>query len=93
MAYGILSPKFPLGSIVATPGVLSLGIDLRPFLRRHRAGDWGDGLCAEDREANDQALRDGCRLLSCYRTGGGQRIYVITEGDRSLTTVMLPEEY
>jgi hypothetical protein len=93
MGYGILNPKFPLGQVVATPAVISLGIDLFPYLRRHHCGDWGDALGEEDREANDAALTDGSRILSCYQVGGGRRIYIITEWDRSLTTVLLPEEY
>jgi hypothetical protein len=93
MAYGILTPRFPLGRIVATSRAMALGIDLMPFIRRHHGADWGDELCPDDREANDRALREGSRILSCYRTAGSQRIYIITEWDRSQTTVMLPDEY
>lgn len=93
MADHLMKPRFPLGTIYATPGVLALGIDLASFLRRHHYGDWGDGLCAEDKAANEYSLKGGTRLLSCYRIGSGVRIYIITEWDRSATTVMLPEEY
>ena len=50
-------------------------------------------MCREDREANEAALRHGLRLLSCCRTPSGDHLYVITERDRSMTTVLLPEEY
>ena len=61
--------------------------------RRHHCGDWGEELCAEDKQANEDALKDGIRLLSCYRTAKGARLYIITEWNRSLTTTLLPEEY
>ena len=93
MAYHLMKPRFPLGSIYATLGAIALGIYLASFLHRHHCGDWGEGLCAEDKAANEHSLKDGTRLLSCYRIGGGVRIYIITECDRSVTTVMLPEEY
>lgn len=92
MAYHLMQPRFPLGKVVATPGVLQLGIDLNRHIHRHHCGDWGD-LCEDDKKANEEALRDGLRLLSCYQVGGGRRIYIITEADRSLTTALLPEEY
>ncbi|RYD48344.1 MAG: hypothetical protein EOP83_26665 [Verrucomicrobiaceae bacterium] len=92
MAYHINTPRFPLGRILATPGVLALGIDLLPYLRRHHCGDWGD-LCDEDKAANGNALEQGSRILSHYNLGNGVRIYIITEWDRSVTTILLPEEY
>jgi len=61
-------------------------------LARHLAGDWGD-VSEHDRQANDQALNDGLRLLSVYHTAGGTKFWIITEADRSATTVLLPEEY
>ena len=93
MGFRIMKPLFPLGRIVATPGVLELGIDLAPFIRRHHCGDWGDGLCGDDKQTNEDALVAGDRLLSCYVVGGDDRIYIITEWDRSVTTLLLPEEY
>ena len=63
------------------------------YLRRHHCGDWGDELGTEDKQANEDALAVGTRLLSCYRTTGGDRLYIITEHDRSRTTVLLPSEY
>ncbi len=61
------------------------------YLARHAAGDWGD-LCAYDRRENGLALRQGMRVLSSYPVGS-KRVWVITEADRSVTTILLPEEY
>jgi hypothetical protein len=85
---------FNPGRILATPGALDLallGTDLSRFLSRHLSGDWGD-LCKEDKEENNFSLINGFRLLSAYETGEG-RLWIITEADRSATTVLLPEEY
>jgi hypothetical protein len=84
----------PLGRVVATPGALELLKEGKrhPFdlLARHATGDWGE-LCAFDRRQNEIALREGLRVLSSYETTAG-RVWVITEADRSVTTVLLPEE-
>ena len=93
MPYEIMQPRFPVGMTYATPGALALEVNLTRYLHRHHCGDWGDELCAEDKAANEQALKDGSRLLSCYRTPAGDRLYIITEWDRSMTTIMLPSEY
>ena len=93
MPYEIMQPRFPVGMTYATPGALALEVDLTKYLHRHHCGDWGDELCAEDKAANEQALKDGSRLLSCYRTPAGDRLYIITEWDRSMTTILLPSEY
>ena len=89
-------PLFSLGQTVATPGALDAlaasGQSPSEFLNRHVKGDWGQ-VCSEDKQANDQALIDGERLLSAYRTNQGVRIWVITECDRSATTLLLPSEY
>ena len=89
-------PKFSLGQIVATPGALDLlresGENPAVFLNRHVQGDWGE-VCQEDRQLNDQALVDGSRLLSAYRTAKGERLWVITEADRSSTCLLRPDEY
>ncbi len=86
--------KFALGGLVITRGALAAlnAGDVVHALDRHAAGDWGD-LCPEDREANERALREGGRLFSVYRTRDDVKFYVITEHDRTLTTVLLPEEY
>ncbi len=93
MAYRMLRPRFPLGIIFATPGAIALEVDLAPYLRRHCCGDWGEELSEDDCEANESALRSGARILSRYRTPAGDRLYIITEWNRSMTTVMLPSEY
>ena len=61
-------------------------------LRRHARGDWGE-VDAEDWKSNDRSLQEGTRLLSAYRTRSGIKLWIITEADRSVTTVLLPEEY
>lgn len=87
---------FPLGRIVATPGALNALEESahRPdeFLSRHVTGDWGD-LCADDRQQNELSLRKGCRLFSAYVLSNGQKLWIITEHDRSVTTLLLPLEY
>lgn len=62
------------------------------FLDQHARGEWGD-VDAQDKEANEAALRDGTRILSSYKTKAGVKLWVITEADRSATTVLLPDEY
>ena len=86
--------KFPLGRTVTTPRALAKvpNEEMQAALFRHHHGDWGD-LCEADRVANDRALIEGSRLLSVFRTKAGTRFYIITEHDRSVTTVLLPEEY
>lgn len=91
----VSSPLFHLGRTVATPGAIDLatraGLTLASLLDRHHDGDWGN-LCDDDRLANETALLHGDRLLSRYNVDGGA-FYVITEADRSSTTVLLPSEY
>jgi hypothetical protein len=85
----------PLGRVLATPGALKLlsEIEEHPFdyLARHATGDLGE-LCAFDRHQNERALREGYRVLSSYEVPAG-RIWIITEADRSITTILLPEEF
>jgi hypothetical protein len=83
-----------LGRIVLTRGVLVKVApeDLFAAVRRHAHGDWGD-VCPDDHASNDRALRLGDRVLSSYRTQEDQSFWIITECDRSVTTVLLPEEY
>jgi hypothetical protein len=87
---------FPLGRVVATPGALrafELSADSPLlFLVRHQNGDWGD-LTDEDKQRNEEALREGSRLLSAYHLWGGTRIWIITEADRSSTCILLPTDY
>ena len=93
MPYHIMTPRFPLGKTYVTPGALALGVDLSTYLHRHHCGDWGEELCAEDKRANEDALIEDTRLLSCYRTPVGDRLYIITESNREVTTILLPSEY
>ncbi len=87
---------FRLGQIVATPGALAAlelaGDSYSQFLDRHVRGDWGD-VGEEDAKANDLALQEGDRILSVYTSTKGTRLWLITESDRSATTLLLPEEY
>ena len=81
-------PAFELGRIVATPGALAViekaGQQPAEFLMRHVNREWSD-LDEEDRKENDYSLEHGFRLLSAYRTNAGDRLWIITEGDRSVT--------
>lgn len=90
------APLFPLGRVVATPGALRLleayAEAPTTYLARHVAGDWGN-VSASDVRANLQALDDGARLVSAYLLPGGERLWIITEYDRSVTTLLRPEEY
>ena len=90
-----MTAQLPLGRVVATPGALKLLMESRvhPFnyLARHAAGDWGD-LCVFDRRQNQIALREGYRIFSSYAVSA-ESVWVITEADRSVTTILLPEEY
>jgi hypothetical protein len=90
-----MTVPLPLGRVVTTPGALNLlgksGGHLFDHLARHATGDWGE-LCAFDRRQNEIALRDGYRVLSSYPVGR-ECVWIITEADRSVTTILLPEEY
>ena len=90
------APLFPLGQIVATPGALDLldragtnGLDL---VLRHQHGDWGS-VPPEDAEENTYSVSNGCRILSSYFLTETERLWIITEADRSATTLLLPNEY
>ncbi|SDE51005.1 hypothetical protein [Paraburkholderia lycopersici] len=92
-----LHSLFTLGRTVATPGALDLieqtGTDVLTLLRHHVSGDWG-ALDEQDRQENDRAARKGSRILSAYELGPDKtRIWIITEWDRSATTLLLPGEY
>jgi hypothetical protein len=87
---------FPLGRIVATPGALAAleqaNQSAALFLTRHAAGNWGE-LDRADIAENEYSLAHGFRLLSSYTTATGKKLWVITEADRSATTLLLPDEY
>ena len=91
-----MSPKFELGKIVQTPGALEAlersGQDASFFLEKHAGGDWGD-VAADDQAENERALLAGGRLVSLFMTLRGDVILIITEPDRSITTVLTPDEY
>jgi hypothetical protein len=92
--------NFPLGQIVMTSGVADLidanghveGTTVAALIRRHVTGDWGD-VPPEDATENESALQHGTRLMSVYRLSPRLTLWVITEADRSVTTVLLPSEY
>ena len=86
--------KFPLGQLVATPNALATlhPEDVPAAVRRHAAGDWGD-LNDHDRLENERSLVNGLRLFSVYRDRNRVKFYVITEWDRSVTTVLLSDDY
>jgi hypothetical protein len=88
--------RFPLGQTVATPGALEAlkeaGQVPATLLARHQSGDWGDEP-TEDMRENEVSLEKGFRLLSAYRLTTGVKVWIITERDRSATTILLPAEY
>lgn len=89
-------PVLQPGRIVATPGALDALADAHEpgdrYLHRHLCGDWGD-LDEMDWAENDCSLRQGSRILSAYGLPTGVKLWIITEWDRSVTTLLLPEEY
>ena len=88
--------KFSLGKVVSTVGAFVTlefaEADAQKYLRRHESGDWGD-VSSLDWEENEFSLKNGFRLLSAYYVRDGEVIWIITEADRSVTTILLPEEY
>lgn len=91
------APLFLLGQLVATPGAFALLADARTdpaeLLARHQGGDWGE-VPPEDARENELSVLRGYRILSSYRVGEvGERVWIITEADRSSTCILLPEEY
>lgn len=87
---------FSLGGVYATPGAIealeAAGQDARTYLARHHLGDWGN-MDPEDLQENERSLGRGSRLFSAYTLSTGDRVWIITEADRSATTVLLPSEY
>lgn len=94
MFQSLSGPKFPPGRIVITANAAQhlTNVDIATALRRHLRGDWGE-LTDDDKQANERSLLGDCRLLSAYQTEAGVRFWVITEWDRSVTTLLLPEDY
>jgi hypothetical protein len=92
--FHLIEPLFPPGELGITPAAdeaVTLAECLE-CLGRHLTGDWGE-LDRFDADENWRALEEGRRILSCYRTGNGTRFYIITEADRTRTTILLPEDY
>ena len=89
-------PRLTLGRLFASPGALKVlraaNVSVGDLLTRHLRCDWGD-LTAEDRAQNDLALETGLRVLSSYALPGNGKVWIITEWDRSVTTVLLPDDY
>lgn len=89
-------PRFRLGQTLATPAALlaleRAGDSLSTLIGRHQCGEWGE-TCEEDAQMNEEALEGGGRLFSVYRLRSGVKLWIITEADRSATTVLLPEDY
>ena len=86
--------RISLGQTVITANAIAnLDLDsVQQALRRHATGDWGD-LSPEDRQENDLSAKEGFRILSAYTDSSGTKFWIITEADRSATTVLLPEDY
>jgi hypothetical protein len=93
---GKIPPKGEVSQIVGTPGALDALIEAEQnpvdLLHRHQIGDWGD-LDDEDKKENELSVKEGFRILSAYELETGVKVWVITEWDRSVTTILLPEEY
>ena len=91
-----ITPLFSPGEIVSTPGAIAAlenhHVLPMTLLQKHLTGDWGS-VDPDDAKANDDAVRDGDRILSSYRIGEQVRVWIITESDRSVTTFLLPSEY
>jgi hypothetical protein len=91
-----MATLFPLGHTVATPGALAAltrsGTTSDELLDRHISGDWGD-VDVEDAAENVLSVQEGYRILSAYTLSTGERLWIITEHDRSSTTLLLPSEY
>ena len=88
--------SFPLGQVLITPPAEAVlqeaGRTFKEFLDRHATGDWGE-IEADDWNGNEEALTSGRRLMSVYAVSETQKVWVITESDRSLTTILLPDDY
>ncbi len=87
---------FALGQLVSTPAALNALEESNQtpldFIKRHASGDWGE-CCTEDAEANNEAVWNEERIFSIYHTSRGEKLYVITESDRSSTCCLLPSDY
>ena len=93
-ANAVTAAKFPLGRTVATSNALSklTPDDILHALARHQSGDWGD-MSEDDQNENNLSLEKGFRLFSVYHAKTGVKFWIITEADRSVTTILMPEDY
>jgi hypothetical protein len=91
-----MTPLFVIGTTVATPGAMAVleahGIAPIKLIERHVSGDWSE-MQADDQTSNHEAIKNGCRVFSSYTLADEVKIWIITEADRSSTTILLPEEY
>ena len=89
-----MDAKFEIGRLLITPGALQkiAPEEVKESIGRHLSGDWGE-VCEDDSVLNDWAMENNERMLSAYRSRAGERFWVITEADRSVTTILLPSEY
>ncbi len=94
MLFIAIQSKFPLGQVVITTNAMSVlkPEEINEGLRRHASGDWGN-ICPDDAAMNNEALESGDRLLSSYSSLDGRTFWIITESDRSVTTILLPTDY
>lgn len=96
MDFGDGNKTFPLGAVVATPAALRLlrdnGLTPMQLLLRHSTGDWSE-MDKQDQEANSLAIKSGARLFASYDVTEQDRVWIITEADRSSTTILLPSDY
>ena len=91
-----MNARFRLGQVFATPGALEVfdsnHQDANEFLRKHQSGDWGC-LSDEDKQENEFSIYKQLRIFSAYKLNDDTKIWLITEADRSSTTILLPSEY
>ena len=95
LSEGIIQSNFRLGKVVITRGAneeLDMVSVLNTLHNKYMKCDWGD-LCDEDKKQNVEALKDGGRILAAYKDVNERKFWIITEADRSSTTILLPEEY
>ena len=91
---GPVTHRFQMGELFVTTTALKIldGAEMSAALARHVSGDWGD-VCEEDAEENELSVKEGYRIFSVYHAQGGTKFWIITEADRSVTTILLPSDY
>ena len=90
------TPLFSLGTVVTTPGAVAAmtraGQDPGELIRRHAKGDWGD-ICAEDKETNEYGVKNQGMIMSVYKLGTGEVVWIITAPGHGVSTLLTPAEY